>query len=311
MGQYYNVEQRYKYINIDKRIIVCANYGLELCKHSWLGNNSVVIPIKQLVKTEWQGDRVIQLGDCVDGMAASTELREEHLKFIKKIKKEVGMTNDQSLYWDNVADEGETFKKYTLKELFDSYDLKLEYDAEYMPVTFNEKGQKCSCDQFRYLYNTKRKEYVDSFKILPSYVDIYKSEILFTKLDAYSLLVAIGNGLGGGDYNGPDNDMIGLWATTSNSIVISSLGPKEVLDDVSEYTEITPMFSNDYDCEKQAYVVKNEVLALSDYFNDAANDINVCDYHIDFEGVFQQRQVNLCFEKIKEKYENDKGKRTA
>lgn len=59
------------------------------------------------------------------------------------------------------------------------------------------------------------------------------------------------------------------------------------------------------------YVVKNEVLALSDYFNDAANDINVCDYHIDFEGVFQQRQVNLCFEKIKEKYENDKGKRTA
>ena len=105
--------------------------------------------------------------------------------------------------------------------------------------------------------------------------------------------------------------MIGLWATTSNSIVISSLGPKEVLDDVSEYTEITPMFSTDYDCEKHAYVVKNEVLALSDYFNDAANDINVCDYHIDFEGVFQQRQVNLCFEKIKEKYENDKGKRTA
>ena len=84
-----------------------------------------------------------------------------------------------------------------------------------------------------------------------------------------------------------------------------------MLDDVSEYTEITPMFSDDYDCEKQAYVVKNEVLALSNYFKDFADDINVCDYHIDFEGVFQQRQVNLCFEKIKEKYENDKGKRTA
>ena len=125
------------------------------------------------------------------------------------------------------------------------------------------------------------------------------------------MLVAIGNGLGGGDYKGPDDDMIGLWATTSNSIVISSLGPKEVLGDVSEYTEITPMFSDDYDCEKHAYVVKNEVLALSNYFNGFADDINVCDYHIDFEGVFQQRQVNLCFEKIKEKYENDKGKRTA
>lgn len=69
--------QYYYYINIDKRIIVCANCGLKLCEHSWLGNNEVVIPIKQLVKTEWQGDRVIQLGDCVDGMAASTELRSD------------------------------------------------------------------------------------------------------------------------------------------------------------------------------------------------------------------------------------------
>lgn len=294
MGQYYI------YINIDKRIAVNAYYGAELCEHSWLGNNEVVIPIEQLVKTKWQGDRVIQLGDYADGMAASaasTALRKEHLKFIEKIKKEIGMTNDQRLYWGDVAEKGEKFKEYTLEELFDSYDLKL--------------GQKCSCDQFRYLYNTKRKEYVDSFKILPSYVGEYKSEINFVKLDAYSLLIAIGNGLGGGDYKGPDDDMIGLWATTSNSIVISSLGPKEVLDDVSEYTEITPMFSNDYDCEKHAYVVKNEVLALSNYFNDFADDINVCDYHIDFEGVFQQRQVNLCFGKIKEKYENDKGKRTA
>lgn len=297
--------QHYKYMNIDKRIIVYAKYGHELCVHSWLGNNSVVIPIEQLVKTEWQGDRVIQLGEYADEMAASTELREEHLKFIKKIKKELGMTNDQDLYlyWGYKADEGKKFKEYTLKELFDLYDLKLEHD--------NEKGQKCSCDQFRYLYNTKRKEYVDSFKILPSYIGEYNSEIYFVKLDAYSLLIAIGNGLGGGDYKGPDDDMIGLWATTSNSIVISSLGPKEVLGDVSEYTEITPMFSDDYDWKKHTYVVKNEVLALSDYFNGFAADTNVCDYHIDFEGVFQQRQVNLCFEKIKEKYENDKGKRTA
>lgn len=174
-------------------------------------------------------------------------------------------------------------------------------------------GEHLPLSDFRYLYNAARREWVDSFKIPPSYVwnDTENKAISFGKLDAYSLLVAIGNGLGGGDYKGPDDDMIGLWATTSNSIVISSLGPKEVLGDVSEYTEITPMFSDDYDCEKQAYVVKNEVLALSNYFNGFAADTNVCDYHIDFEGVFQQRQVNLCFEKIKEKYENDKGKRTA
>ena len=299
MGQYYNVEQRYKYINIDKRIIVCANYGLELCKHSWLGNNSVVIPIKQLVKTEWQGDRVIQLGDCVDGMAASTELREEHLKFIKKIKKEVGMTNDQSLYWDNVADEGETFKKYTLKELFDSYDLKLEYDAEYMPVTFNEKGQKCSCDQFRYLYNTKRKEYVDSFKILPSYVDIYKSEILFTKLDAYSLLIAIGNGLGGGDYFGPDENLVGLWASTSDSIIISEKSPKEYAEENSEvenYTELVPLF-----CEHKP--IENEALFMQRFLSDEEKEKHgiTLSYKLNAEGVLEPKKLEMLLEQHKRK----------
>lgn len=143
MGQYY------KYINIDKRIIVNADCGSKLCEHSWLGNNEVVVPIKQLVKTEWQGDRVIQLGDYAEerpASAASTALRKEHLKFIEKIKKEVGMTNDQRLYWGDEAEEGGKFKEYTLEELFDLYDLKLEHDSESTPIPFNEKGQKCSCD---------------------------------------------------------------------------------------------------------------------------------------------------------------------
>lgn len=299
MGQYYNVVQRYKYINIDKRIIVCANYGLKLCKHSWLGNNSVVIPIKQLVKTEWQGDRVIQLGGYADGMAASTELREEHLRFIKKIKKEVGMTNDQSLYWDNVADEGETFKKYTLKELFDSYDLKLEYDAEYMPVTFNEKGQKCSCDQFRYLYNTKRKEYVDSFKILPSYVEEYKSEINFLKLDAYSLLIAIGNGLGGGDYYGPDENLVGLWASTSDSIIISEKSPKEYAEESSEvenYTELVPLF-----CEHKP--IENEALFMQRFLSNEEEEKQgiTLSYKLNAEGVLEPKKLEMLLEQHKRK----------
>lgn len=258
--------QHYKYMNIDKRIIAYAKYGHELCVHSWLGNNSVVIPIEQLVKTEWQGDRVIQLGDYAERMAASTELREEHLKFIKKIKKELGMTNDQDLYlyWGYKADEGKKFKEYTLKELFDLYDLKLEHDSEGMPIPFNEKGQKCSCDQFRYLYNTKRKEYVDSFKILPSYVDIYKSEILFTKLDAYSLLIAIGNGEGRGDYCGPDENLVGLWASTSDSIIISEKSPKEYAEENSEvenYTELVPFF-----CEHKP--IENEALIMQRFLSD-------------------------------------------
>lgn len=300
MGQYYNVVQYYYYINIDKRIIVCANCGLKLCERSWLGNNEVVIPIKQLVKTEWQGDRVIQLGDCVDGMAASTELREEHLKIIKKIKKEVGMTNDQNLflYWSYKAGGGETFKEYTLKELFDLYDLKLEHDSESTPIPFNEKGQKCSCDQFRYLYNTKRKEYVDSFKILPSYVEEYKSEINFVKLDAYSLLIAIGNGLGGGDYCGPDENLVGLWATTSDSIIISEKSPKEYAEENSEvenYTELVPLF-----CEHKP--IENEALFMQRFLSDKEEKQGITlSYKLNAEGVLEPKKLEMLLEQHKRK----------
>lgn len=280
MGQYY------KYINIDKRIIVSANCGSELCEHSWLGNNEVVIPIEQLVKTKWQGDRVIQLGDYADEMAASTELREEHLKFIKKIKKELGMTNDQDLYlyWGYKADEGKKFKEYTLEELFDSYDLKL--------------GQKCSCDQFRYLYNTKRKEYIDSFKILPSYVGEYNSEINFVKLDAYSLLIAIGNGLGGGDYFGPDENLVGLWASTSDSIIISEKSPKEYAEENSEvenYTELVPFF-----CEHKP--IENEALIMQRFLSDEEEKQGITlSYKLNAEGVLESKKLEMLLEQHKRK----------
>lgn len=282
MGQYY------VYINIDKRIAVNAYYGAELCEHSWLGNNEVVIPIEQLVKTKWQGDRVIQLGDYADGMAASaasTALRKEHLKFIEKIKKEIGMTNDQRLYWGDVAKKGEKFKEYTLEELFDSYDLKL--------------GQKCSCDQFRYLYNTKRKEYVDSFKILPSYVGEYKSEINFVKLDAYSLLIAIGNGLGGGDYFGPDENLVGLWASTSDSIIISEKSPKEYAEENSEvenYTELVPFF-----CEHEP--IENEALIMQRFLSDKEEEKQgiTLSYKLNAEGVLEPKKLEMLLEQHKRK----------
>lgn len=282
MGQYYI------YINIDKRIAVNAYYGAELCEHSWLGNNEVVIPIEQLVKTKWQGDRVIQLGDYADGMAASaasTALRKEHLKFIEKIKKEIGMTNDQRLYWGDVAEKGEKFKEYTLEELFDSYDLKL--------------GQKCSCDQFRYLYNTKRKEYVDSFKILPSYVGEYKSEINFVKLDAYSLLIAIGNGLGGGDYFGPDENLVGLWASSSDSIIISEKSPKEYAEENSEvenYTEFVPFF-----CEHEP--IENETLFMQRFLSDAEEEKQgiTLSYKLNAEGVLKPKKLEMLLEQHKRK----------
>lgn len=300
MGQYY------KYFNLDKKVCLSPS-DLKLTEHSWMGNNDV-LALLQLVKTEWKNDRIIQLGDYANSEEHYSKMLQESLKVPSNL-------------YDSKEYKEMTFEEYYNKNKlrYISKDVEVGNSStsykwtEHIFEPLGTDGEQLSLSDFRYLYNTARREWVDSFKIPPSYVwnDTENKAISFSKLDAYSLLVAIGNGLGGGDYGGPDNVMVGLWATTSNSIVISSHGPKEVLGDVSEYTEITPMFSDNYDCEKHVYVVRNEVLALSNYFNGFADDINVCDYHIDFEGVFQQRQVALCFEKIKEKYENDKRKQTA
>lgn len=210
------------------------------------------------------------------------------------------MTNDQNLflYWSYKAGGGETFKEYTLKELFDLYDLKLEHDSESTPIPFNEKGQKCSCDQFRYLYNTKRKEYVDSFKILPSYVEEYKSEINFVKLDAYSLLIAIGNGLGGGDYCGPDENLVGLWATTSDSIIISEKSPKEYAEENSEvenYTELVPLF-----CEHKP--IENEALFMQRFLSDKEEKQGITlSYKLNAEGVLEPKKLEMLLEQHKRK----------
>lgn len=300
MGQYY------KYFNLDKKVCLSPS-DLKLTEHSWMGNNEV-LALLQLVKTEWKNDRIIQLGDYADS-------EEHYSKMLQEILKVPSNLYDSKEYKEMSFEEyyDKNKLRYISKNVEMGNSLTDYKWTEHIFKPLGTDGEQLPLSDFRYLYNAARREWVDSFKIPPSNVwkDTENKAISFEKLDAYSLLVAIGNGLGGGDYKGPDDDMIGLWATTSNSIVISSLGPKEVLDDVSEYTEITPMFSDDYDWKKHTYVVKNEVLALSNSFKDFADDINVCDYHIDFEGVFQQRQVNLCFEKIKEKYENDKGKRTA
>ena len=210
------------------------------------------------------------------------------------------MTNNQNLflYWGYKVNGGETFKEYTLKELFDSYDLKLEHDSEGMPIPFNEKGQKCSCDQFRYLYNTKRKEYVDSFKILPSYVEEYNSEINFVKLDAYSLLIAIGNGEGGGDYCGPDENLVGLWASTSDSIIISEKSPKEYAEENSEvenYTELVPLF-----CEHKP--IENEALFMQRFLSDEEEKQGITlSYKLNAEGVLEPKKLEMLLEQHKRK----------
>ena len=67
-------------------------------------------------------------------------------------------------------------------------------------------------DEMRYVYNHSKKEYIDLLKQPVEWFCVNKNKIYSAKINSFSLLVACGNGLGGGDYNGINVDKIGSWA---------------------------------------------------------------------------------------------------
>jgi hypothetical protein len=62
----------------------------------------------------------------------------------------------------------------------------------------------CSTAQFRYIVNHDKKQYVDKHKSVRNAHGY--------RIHPLPILVAEGNGRGGGDYRGPDGDKVGIWA---------------------------------------------------------------------------------------------------
>lgn len=308
MGQYY------KYINLDKKIIIYPQCDSKLTEHSWLENNDV-LAVKQLLKTLWKGDRVIHLGDYAEDRTEKTELDRQHNEFLCSIKKELNIKD--SLY------ENETFKEYFAEEYFRKMGLNYHAEdventnkwtgykwTEHIFIPRNEHGEECNASQFRYLYNTARKEWVDTFKIATSYVEVYQGyEVVFSKLDVYSLLIAMGNGEGGGDYSGLDEDKVGLWATTTESIIISEKSPKEIdIDDIDTYSELTPMFCECWDTEKKIHNIKNELFAFQDFLkemNQAGKKDAILKLKVNTSGLCMAKYVQLYLEDFQNKIKGE------
>ena len=91
-----------------------------------------------------------------------------------------------------------------------------EHNKEYIP-----KSAKL-CEEYKYIVNHTKKQYIDKSK--------YKS------IHPLSLIIAEGNGRGGGDYHGSHEDKIGSWSRDVISI------EKELLP---EYVEFEYKFGED------------------------------------------------------------------
>ena len=221
MGQYYKI------INIDKKEFMRSwsyDCGAKLMEHSYIGDDGMGNHFSgafiQLLMNEWSGDSVVLCGDYAD---------EEYM-----------IDNFPDL-WDYIVERDPWLRKrreydgkYYSRSLYecDSDDLE---NTGYTELTGIEQTEKCP----KYAINDDKHEYVDLYNpSLKSYE--WEEEGTGKKhnvlIFALNLLLAIGNGLGGGDYSGNGEDYVGAWA-----------GDKIRLEDeIPEgYAEIIPGFEED------------------------------------------------------------------
>lgn len=205
MGQYYVIGNASKREQISK-----DGCGAKLMETSWV-NNSAIGELYNHLMNDWYGDIVVNIGDY----AADDENNTEKLK---KICKESKTKEIENLYreiqetWtiaDEDRDDNDWIQRGELGVLYGVNLDKKEYiDLNILPVDET------------YVFGTEEKE------------DIYESMYI---VEPIALLIAVGNGMGGGDYRRGNNvEEVGRWA--GDRIGIVSDNPPD------GYTEIKPDF---------------------------------------------------------------------
>ena len=192
--------QYYKFINVDKREICDRNLGMMKLMEHSYLYNNYCSDILFLLNTDWKNDRVIHVGDYAEPDDGTTTQ-----EIIEQIQDELKV---ESVY--NEADN-------------------------YLEKQINEEIL-----EIRYVYNHDKKEYVDLYKQPIQYFDIEGSTISVTKINSFALLVACGNGLGGGDYvyhAKINEEKVGSWAGDRFE------SSTTFLDKYKEYTENSLMFN--------------------------------------------------------------------
>ena len=224
MGQYYKIINTTK-----KEVLVPWSYdcGAKLMEHSYMGDdgkgNILTGAFIQLLTNEWKGDCVVLCGDYADEEYMTNNFPElwkdlvEQNPWLRKRREYDGKYYDRSLY--ECDDE-----EYYLSDNTGYTDL---YDIK--------QTDKCP----RYALNFDKHEYVDLYN--PSlkawdYTDEETGEKRTVLIFALNLLLAVGNGLGGGDYSGEDEQLVGHWAG-------DSIGLEDEIPD--GFTELSVGFTED------------------------------------------------------------------
>lgn len=225
MGQYYHI------FNLDKRQqLLPFDYdnGLKLMEWSY-NKNCLVLALMNLLTDEWKGDRVYVIGDYAD----LSDKDEVWAPVYEKLLQELGGTDDNDTVY-NLCDVFErVLPDHTLR------DRPLYHEENY-----SRHAAITACTQdtgIRYVYNHTLKNFVDLTKcpIDWTYVD-ETGALIPVSIAPLPLLLAMGNGRGGGDYRNEQNEnLLGGWCETVTSIEVA----QDKLPGTEHYTEFRPNFT--------------------------------------------------------------------
>lgn len=247
MGQYYIVA------NIDKKEYMRSNGGVKLMEWSY-NRNDLILNLMNKLANEWKGDRVYIVGDYAlssDRIDKEKQPAEKDYDYdiLEKLEKELGIYNqkENGYYKTLYSFASDNFKELGVKEL-------------------NE-------EEYKYIYNHKRKEFIDLRHCPLAWLYKEKQKYNVVTIAPISLLLALGNGMGGGDYFGNNNELVGKYITDIENLEITkeplNIGYKEFRPEFYEwiyipYTEI----------DKEIEVDKNRrkiATSILDYINKYGN----------------------------------------
>lgn len=205
--------QLYKIVNVDKEEMLVPwdfSNGAKLMEWSY-NNNDMILALFNLLAGEWKGDRVFVIGDYADlGYADLGNPNEPCHEALRKVLEEKMICD---LY-------GYASKNYR--------NISGESDV-------SEYG-------YRYIYNHALKVVIDLDKcpIERTFWSKVEKEVCIVRISPLSLLLAIGNGRGGGDFHEGNNgyEYVGSWCDTVSDIEVTI----EPLDGI-DYEEFSPDFT--------------------------------------------------------------------
>lgn len=184
MGQYYHP------ISIEKKESLYSHdysNGLKLMEHSWIGNNFVGVVERLIAKGgSWFGTRIVWAGDYAD---------------------------------PEVDENGEIIRREYQGKMYDVNLYEMFGENKINPKFEGEKPN------YRYVVNLDTKQFVDMKKVPISntWTNPKTGKKNIYQIHPLPLLTCEGNGLGGGDYIGEGEEIVGSWAR--NRVTMSTKKP--------------------------------------------------------------------------------------